>query len=61
MADAYVRISTVKAYVKERLADMRIDEEVIDAIDKNVERMLDAAVAKAVADKRKTIKARDIG
>lgn len=61
MAKAFVRTTTVKEYVKGRVANMRIGEEAINAIDKKIEQVLDQAIQHAVADKRQTIKARDIG
>ena len=60
MAKAYVRVSVVKVHVKERVKEMRVSEEAIEALDKKIEEILNHAVGHAVADKRKTIKARDI-
>lgn len=60
MAEAFVRVSTVKKYVKGRLEGLRIGEDAVDAIDKKVQALLDEAIKHAVADKRKTIKERDI-
>lgn len=61
MAKAFVYGSRVKEYVKGRVKEMRVSEEAIDEIDKKVEKILDDAIAHAIADKRKTIKGRDIG
>ena len=60
MAKAFVYGTRVKEYVKERVKEMRVSDETLDALDKKIEKVLDDAIAHAVADKRKTIKARDI-
>jgi histone H3/H4 len=57
---AYVRISSVKEYVKFRVKGMRVADDAISEIDKRVEAMLDFALLQAVKYKRKTVQAGDI-
>jgi histone H3/H4 len=47
--------------VKFRVKGMRVAEDAIDEIDKQVEELLNRALLQAVKDKRKTVLARDIG
>lgn len=59
MAKAYVRTTVVKEMVREVSKEMRIGEDAIDKLDVCIETLIRAAVARALADKRKTIKERD--
>lgn len=59
MAKAYVRVSKVKELVKEINKEMRVGEDAVDKLDACIETLIRAAVQRAVADKRKTLKERD--
>lgn len=59
MAKAYVRGSKVKEMVKEINKELRVGEDALDKLDVCVETLVKAAVQRAIADKRKTLKERD--
>ena len=56
--DVLVVASKVKAYVKARKCNTSADA--VKALSDNVYDMLDAAVKRAAANKRKTVKAQDV-
>jgi len=56
--DPLVVASKVKAYIKDQ--DMMTSSEAIEAISDRVYDLLDAAVARAKANRRSTIKAQDL-
>jgi histone H3/H4 len=59
MARAYIRASTVKEYVKALEPDFRVAADVAESLDNVIELMIQRAVQKAKADKRKTVQPRD--
>lgn len=50
----------VKAAVKEEQSDMNISADFYDALDKEVEELLDAAAQRADNNDRKTVQPRDL-
>lgn len=50
----------VKAAVKEKLADQNVSSDFYDALDKEVEDLLDEASQRAADNDRKTVQARDL-
>jgi histone H3/H4 len=60
MARAYIRASTVKEYVKALTnGEFRVAGDVAESLDNVIELMIQRAVQKARADKRKTVQPRD--
>lgn len=59
MARAYVRASAIKEYVKALQPDFRVGGDVAEALDNKIELMIQLAVQRAKADKRKTVQPRD--
>ena len=51
--------SKVKAYLKSK--GMRTSKELLEALDSKLETMLEAAIMKALLDKRKTVQPDDLG
>lgn len=60
MADVLVVTSRVKAFVAKK-HKMRTGADFIDSLSDEVEKLVEAAVARAKEDKRGTLKSRDIG
>lgn len=58
MADLLVVRSKVKEYAKKK--KMRVSEEAILALDKELQRIIDKAIERAKASKRGTVQGRDI-
>jgi histone H3/H4 len=57
---AYVRMSTVKNYIKTRTQNkMRIGEDAFDALDKKIQELVEVAMQRATAERRVTLKERD--
>jgi histone H3/H4 len=50
----------VKAAVKDALSDMNVSADFYDALDEEVQAVLDAAARRAQANDRKTVQARDL-
>jgi histone H3/H4 len=59
MSANLVVVSKLKAYIKEK-AGMNTSASAIDAMSIAIEKLADSAIAKALADGRKTVKDRDI-
>ena len=59
MSASLVVVSKLKAYIKEK-AGMNTSASAVDAMSITVEKLADAAIARAQADGRKTVKDRDI-
>lgn len=59
MADALVVTSKIKKFVRDK-AGFNTSAEVIDVLSKKVEGLCEAAIEKARADGRKTVKGRDV-
>lgn len=56
--ETLVVASKVKAYIKEK-ADLKCSAAVIDVLSDKVRELCDAAIAKTIADKRKTVQEKD--
>ena len=58
MADLLIVTSKVKGLVKQK--DLRTGDEFIEALSAKVRELVEAAIPKAIAAKRKTLKAEDL-
>lgn len=59
MSEMLIVSSKVKKYVQDK-AEFNTSKEFLDALSQSVEAICDEAIEKARADKRKTVKARDL-
>jgi len=60
MADTLVVTSKIKKLIREK-AGFNTSAELIDALSQKVEKICVVAIERAKADKRKTVKGRDLG